>query len=226
MFSDANLTAILLTLKLAALVTLLLLLIGTPLAWWLSRTRSWLRGPVNALVALPIVLPPSVIGFYMLLAMGPNGPIGVFTEALGIGTLPFTFGGLVIASVVYSLPFVVQPIQNAFEAIGERPLEMAAMLRAGPWDRFFSVALPLALPGFLTGGILGFAHTLGEFGVVLMIGGNIPGVTRVISVQIYDHVEALDYADAHALSLLMLAFSFVILWLLYSFRPAQSRRRA
>ncbi len=226
MFSDANLTAILLTLKLAALVTLLLLLIGTPLAWWLSRTRSWLRGPVSALVALPIVLPPSVIGFYMLLAMGPNGPIGVFTEALGIGTLPFTFGGLVIASVVYSLPFVVQPIQNAFEAIGERPLEMAAMLRAGPWDRFFSVALPLALPGFLTGGILGFAHTLGEFGVVLMIGGNIPGVTRVISVQIYDHVEALDYADAHALSLLMLAFSFVILWLLYSFRPAQSRRRA
>jgi molybdate transport system permease protein len=226
MFSDANLTAILLTLKLAALVTLLLLLIGTPLAWWLSRTRSWLRGPVSAVVALPIVLPPSVIGFYMLLAMGPNGPIGVFTEALGIGTLPFTFGGLVIASVVYSLPFVVQPIQNAFEAIGERPLEMAAMLRAGPWDRFFSVALPLALPGFLTGGILGFAHTLGEFGVVLMIGGNIPGVTRVISVQIYDHVEALDYADAHALSLLMLAFSFVILWLLYSFRPAQSRRRA
>jgi len=226
MFSDANLTAILLTLKLAALVTLLLLLIGTPLAWWLSRTRSWLRGPVSALVALPIVLPPSVIGFYMLLAMGPNGPIGVFTEALGIGTLPFTFGGLVIASVVYSLPFVVQPIQNAFEAIGERPLEMAAMLRAGPWDRFFSVALPLALPGFLTGGILGFAHTLGEFGVVLMIGGNIPGVTRVISVQIYDHVEALDYADAHALSLLMLGFSFVILWLLYSFRPAQSRRRA
>ncbi len=226
MFSDANLTAILLTLKLAALVTVLLLLIGTPLAWWLSRTRSWLRGPVSAVVALPIVLPPSVIGFYMLLAMGPNGPIGVFTEALGIGTLPFTFGGLVIASVVYSLPFVVQPIQNAFEAIGERPLEMAAMLRAGPWDRFFSVALPLALPGFLTGGILGFAHTLGEFGVVLMIGGNIPGVTRVISVQIYDHVEALDYADAHALSLLMLAFSFVILWLLYSFRPAQSRRRA
>jgi len=226
MFSDANLTAILLTLRLAALVTVLLLLIGTPLAWWLSRTRSWLRGPVSALVALPIVLPPSVIGFYMLLAMGPNGPIGVFTEALGIGTLPFTFGGLVIASVVYSLPFVVQPIQNAFEAIGERPLEMAAMLRAGPWDRFFSVALPLALPGFLTGGILGFAHTLGEFGVVLMIGGNIPGVTRVISVQIYDHVEALDYADAHALSLLMLAFSFVILWLLYSFRPAQTRRRA
>ena len=227
LLSEANLTAILLTLKLAAVVTLVLLLIGTPLAWWLSRTQSWLRGPVSALVAMPIVLPPSVIGFYMLLAMGPDGPIGVFTEALGIGTLPFTFGGLVVASVVYSLPFVVQPIQNAFEAIGERPLEMAAVLRAGPWDRFFSVAMPLALPGFVTGGILGFAHTLGEFGVVLMIGGNIPGVTRVISVQIYDHVEALDYADAHALSLLMLAFSFVVLWLLYSFNPAaRSRRRA
>ena len=227
LFSEANLTAILLTLKLAAVVTLVLLLIGTPLAWWLSRTQSWLRGPVSALVAMPIVLPPSVIGFYMLLAMGPDGPIGVFTEALGIGTLPFTFGGLVVASVVYALPFVVQPIQNAFEAIGERPLEMAAVLRAGPWDRFFSVAMPLALPGFVTGGILGFAHTLGEFGVVLMIGGNIPGVTRVISVQIYDHVEALDYADAHALSLLMLAFSFVVLWLLYSFNPAaRSRRRA
>lgn len=226
MFSDANLTAIVLTFKLATIVTLLLLLVGTPLAWWLSRTRSWLRGPVSAVVALPIVLPPSVIGFYLLLAMGPNGPIGVFTEALGIGTLPFTFTGLVLASVVYSLPFVVQPIQNAFEAIGERPLEMAAVLRAGPWDRFFSVVVPLALPGFVTGAILGFAHTLGEFGVVLMIGGNIPGVTRVISVQIYDHVEALDYADAHALSLLMLGFSFVVLWVLYSFNPARRMRRA
>ena len=224
MLSDANLTAIWLTLKLATVVTLLLLLIGTPLAWWLSRTRSWVRGPVSALVALPIVLPPSVIGFYMLLAMGPNGPLGVFTEALGAGYLPFTFAGLVVASVVYSLPFVVQPVQNAFEAIGERPLEMAAVLRAGPWDRFFSVIVPLATPGFVTGGILGFAHTLGEFGVVLMIGGNIPGVTRVISVQIYDHVEALDYADAHALSLMMLGFSFLVLWLLYSFNPLHRGR--
>ena len=204
---------------------LLLLLISTPLAWWLSRTRSWLRGPVAALVSLPIVLPPSVIGFYLLLAMGPNGPIGVFTQALGVGTLPFTFSGLVVASVVYSLPFVVQPIQNAFEAVGERPLEMAAVLRAGPRDRFFSVMVPLALPGFVSGAILGFAHTLGEFGVVLMIGGNIPGVTQVISVQIYEHVEALDYADAHALSLLMLGFSFLVLWLLYSFGPARSNRR-
>jgi molybdate transport system permease protein len=219
MFSDANLTAILLTFKLATIVTLLLLLIGTPLAWWLSRTRSWIRGPVSALVSLPIVLPPSVIGFYMLLAMGPDGPIGAFTQAMGIGMLPFTFPGLVLASVFYSLPFTVQPIQNAFEAIGERPLEMAAVLRAGPWDRFFSVVVPLALPGFITGSILGFAHTLGEFGVVLMIGGNIPGVTQVISVQIYDHVEALDYADAHALSAFMLAFSFLILWALYSFNP-------
>lgn len=219
MFSDANLTAIILTLKLATIVTLLLLLIGTPLAWWLSRSKSWIRGPVSALVSLPIVLPPSVIGFYMLLAMGPQGPIGAFTEAIGIGLLPFTFPGLVLASVFYSLPFTVQPIQNAFESIGERPLEMAAVLRAGPWDRFFSVAVPLALPGFITGSILGFAHTLGEFGVVLMIGGNIPGVTQVISVQIYDHVEALDYADAHALSAFMLAFSFLILWALYSFNP-------
>ncbi len=226
MFSDANLTAIVLTLRLAAIVTLLLLLVGTPLAWWLSRTRSWMRGPISALVALPIVLPPSVIGFYLLLAMGPNGPIGAFTQALGIGTLPFTFAGLVVASVIYSLPFVVQPIQNAFEAIGERPLEMAAVLRAGPWDRFFSVVLPLAMPGFVTGGILGFAHTLGEFGVVLMIGGNIPGVTRVISVQIYDHVEALDYADAHALSLLMLGFSFIVLWILYSLDPVRRNRQA
>lgn len=225
MFSDANLTAILLTLKLASIVTVLLILIGTPLAWWLSRTRSFMRGPVSALVALPIVLPPSVIGFYLLLAMGPNGPIGVFTEALGVGTLPFTFPGLVLASVFYSLPFVVQPLQNAFEAVGEQPLEMAAVLRAGPWDSFFHVVVPLAMPGFITGGILGFAHTLGEFGVVLMIGGNIPGVTKVISVQIYDHVEALDYADAHALSLLMLGFSFVVLWILYSFDPVRRIRQ-
>ncbi|MEW7981018.1 MAG: molybdate ABC transporter permease subunit [Candidatus Sedimenticola endophacoides] len=217
MFSEANLTAILLTLKLALIVTILLLLIATPIAWWLARSRSWIKGPVGALIALPIVLPPSVIGFYLLLAMGPNGPIGVFTEALGAGYLPFTFSGLVLASVVYSLPFVVQPIQNAFESIGERPLEMAAVLRAGPIDRFFSVMLPLAMPGFISGAVLGFAHTLGEFGVVLMIGGNIPGVTQVISVQIYDHVEALDYSSAHALSALMLVFSFLVLWALYGF---------
>jgi len=219
MFSADNLTAIVLTLKLATLVTVLLLLAGTPIAWWLARTRSRLKGPVGAVVALPIVLPPSVLGFYLLVALGPNGPVGQLTQTLGIGTLPFTFPGLVLASVFYSLPFVVQPIQNAFEAIGERPLETAATLRAGPWDRFFTVAVPLAWPGFVTAMVLGFAHTVGEFGVVLMIGGNIPGVTRVISVQIYDYVEALEYANAHELAGLMLAFSFLALLALYSLNP-------
>ena len=223
MFSEANLTAIILTLKLATVVTLLLLLISTPVAWWLARTNSRLKGPIGAVVALPIVLPPSVIGFYLLVAMGPNGPVGQLTQALGLGTLPFTFAGLVIASVFYSLPFVVQPIQNAFEAIGDLPMETAATLRAGPWDRFFTVAIPLALPGFVTGTILGFAHTVGEFGVVLMIGGNIPAETRVVSVQIYDYVEALEYADAHLLSGIMLAFSFLVLLVLYSFNPGKQR---
>jgi len=218
---DDNLAAIQLTLKLALIVTLLLLLVGTPIAWWLARTRSRLKGPIGAIVALPIVLPPSVMGFYLLLLMGPEGPIGLFTQALGLGTLPFTFAGLVVASVFYSLPFVVQPIQNAFEAMGERPLETAATLRAGPWDRFFSVAVPLAAPGFLTGSVLGFAHTVGEFGVVLMIGGNIPGETRVVSVQIYDYVEALEYGDAHLLSGLMLLFSFIVLMALYALNPGK-----
>lgn len=206
-----DLSAVLLTLKLASVVTLLLLLIGTPIAWWLARTRSWWKGPVGAVVALPIVLPPSVLGFYLLLAMGPKGPVGHLTQALGLGVLPFTFAGLVVASVFYSMPFVVQPIQNAFEAMGRAPMEAAATLRAGPWDRFVHVALPLAKPGFLTAGILGFAHTVGEFGVVLMIGGNIPDKTRVVSVLIYDHVEALEYTEAHWLSGGMLLFSFVVL---------------
>ena len=196
-FSDTDLQAIWLTFRLASLTTLLLLLIGTPIAWWLARTRSRWKGPVGAVVALPLVLPPTVIGFYLLVAMGPNGPVGQLTQAVGIGLLPFTFWGLVIASVFYSMPFVVQPIQNAIEALGERPLEVAATLRAGPWDRFFSVVVPLARPGFLTAAILGFAHTVGEFGVVLMIGGNIPGATRVVSVQIYDYVEAMEYGQAH-----------------------------
>ncbi|WP_022950156.1 molybdate ABC transporter permease subunit [Methylohalobius crimeensis] len=217
MLSQANLTAILLTLKLAVIVTLLLLLVGTPIAWWLANTRSRLKEPIEALVALPIVLPPSVLGFYLLVAMGPNGPIGKLTQSLGLGTLPFTFSGLVVASVCYSLPFVVQPIQNAFAAIEGQLLESAATLRAGPWDRFFTVAVPLAFPGFLTGGILGFAHTVGEFGVVLMIGGNIPRETRVASVQIYDYVEALEYADAHWLAGTMLGFSFIVLLTLYLF---------
>ena len=215
----ADLAAVRLTLELAAVVTVLLLVVGTPIAWWLARTRSRLRHAVGAVVALPLVLPPTVIGFYLLLLLGPHGPVGRLTEALGIGLLPFSFGGLVLASVCYSLPFVVQPLQNAFEAIGPRPLEVAATLRASPWDAFWSVAVPLARPGFLSGAVLGFAHTVGEFGVVLMIGGNIPDRTRVVSVQIYDHVEALEYAQAHWLAGGMLAFSFVVLLALYTVYP-------
>jgi molybdate transport system permease protein len=211
MTTAADLGAIVLTLKLAALTTLILLLLGTPLAWWLARTRSAWKGPVGALVALPLVLPPTVLGFYFLVAMGPSGPIGAFTQWLGVGLLPFSFAGLVIGSVVYSMPFVVQPIQNAFEAMGSEPLEAAATLRASPLDRFFSVALPLARPGYLTAVVMGFAHTVGEFGVVLMIGGNIPEKTRVVSVQIYDHVEALEYTQAHWLAGGMVLFSFVVL---------------
>jgi molybdate transport system permease protein len=213
--------AIWLTLKLASIVTTLLLLLGTPVAWWLAQTRSRLKSLVGALVALPLVLPPSVLGFYLLVTMGPNGPIGHLTQTLGIGLLPFTFPGLVIGSLFYSLPFVVQPLQNAFEAIGSRPLEVAATLRAGPLDTFFSVVLPLSKPGFITAATLGFAHTIGEFGVVLMIGGNIPDKTRVVSVQIYGHVEALEYAQAHWLSAGMLVFSFVALLLLYTFNPTR-----
>ena len=224
MLSDTALSAIWLTVRLATVTTLLLFLIGTPIAWWLARTRSWLKAPVGAMVALPLVLPPTVIGFYLLVVMGPQGPIGQLTQALGLGVLPFTFWGLVVGSVLYSMPFVVQPLQNSFDAIGERPLEVAATLRAGPWDTFFSVVLPLARPGFITAGILGFAHTVGEFGVVLMIGGNIPDKTRVVSVQIYDHVEALEYAQAHWLAAGMLAFSFVVLLLLYVFNPNGRRR--
>ncbi len=222
--TEADWVAIGLTLKLATVVTLLLLLIGTPIAWWLARTRSPLKGPVSALVALPLVLPPTVLGFYLLLAMGPDGPVGQLTQALGLGILPFTFTGLVVASLFYSLPFVVQPIQNAIEALGNRPLEVAATLRAGPWDRFFTVVVPMARPGFITAAVLGFAHTVGEFGVILMIGGNIPGETRVVSVQIYDHVESLDYASAHGLSLAMILFSFVVLLLVYSRKGLLSRR--
>ena len=209
---SVDLAAIWLTFKLASVTTLILLLIGTPIARWLARTPSRMKGPIGAVVALPLVLPPTVLGFYLLVAMGPNGFIGQFTQSLGLGTLPFTFAGLVVGSVFYSLPFVVQPLQNAFEAIGERPLEAAATLRAGPWDTFFSVVLPLARPGFITASILGFAHTVGEFGVVLMIGGNIPGQTRVVSVQIYDHVEAMEYAQAHWLAGGMLLFSFWCCW--------------
>lgn len=216
--------AITLTLELAGTTTVLLLALCTPLAWWLAHTRSRWRGPVGAVVALPLVLPPTVIGFYLLVLMGPHGPIGHLTEALGLGRLPFTFAGLVVGSVVYSLPFAVQPLQRAFEALGRRPLEVAATLGAGPLDRFFTVALPLARPGFITAAILSFAHTVGEFGVVLMLGGNIPGATRVVSVQIYDHVEAMEYAQAHGLALSMVVFSFLVLWALYHFNPQGGRR--
>ena len=223
-FSAADLAAIGLTLRLAGLTTLILLLLGTPLAWWLARTRSPLKGAVGAVVALPIVLPPTVIGFYLLVALGPNGPLGQVTQALGLGLLPFTFSGVLIASLFYSLPFVVQPLQNAFESIPERALETAATLRASPLDTFFSVVLPLSRPGYLSALVLGFAHTVGEFGVVLMIGGNIPGATRVVSIQIYDHVEAMDYASAHGLSAAMLAFAFLALLTLYTLNPTGRRK--
>ncbi len=208
---SADLSAISLTLKLASLTTVILLIIATPIALWLAHTRSWLKGPVGAVVALPLVLPPTVIGFYLLLLLGPNGALGQMTQSIGLGTLTFSFSGLVIGSVLYSMPFVVQPLQNAFVAIGPRPLEVASTLRASPRDTFFSVVLPLARPGFITGAILGFAHTVGEFGVVLMIGGNIPQKTGVVSTQIYNHVEALEYAQAHWLAGAMLAFSFLVL---------------
>lgn len=210
--------AIWLTIKLASLVTALLLLIGTPLAWWLVRTQSSIKNVVGAIVALPLVLPPTVLGFYLLILMGPHGFVGQLTQALGIGVLPFTFAGLVIASVIYSLPFVVQPLQSAFESVDKNLLEAAATLRASPRGQFRHIALPLARPGFLTAAVLGFAHTVGEFGVVLMMGGNIPGQTRVLSVQIYDQVEAMQYQHAHWLAGGMLLFSFSVLLALYSSR--------
>ena len=200
-----------LTLQVAGLTTAILLALGTPLAWWLARSSSWATRPIAALVALPLVLPPTVLGFYLLVALGPHGPIGQWTQALGLGLLPFSFAGLVLGSVLYSLPFMVQPVHNAMQALGNRPLEVAATLRASKLDTFFSVVLPLCKPGLITGTIMSFAHTVGEFGVVLMVGGNIPGVTRVVSVQIYDHVESAQYADAHRLAAVMLVFAFAVL---------------
>lgn len=200
-----------LTLALASLTTLVLLILGTPIAWWLARSKSPWKEIVATLVALPLVLPPTVLGFYLLIALGPNGPGGWIAGLFGGRSLAFRFEGLVTGSVLYSMPFVVQPIRNAFEAFGERPLEVAATLRASPWDAFWSVAVPLARPGFLTGAVLGFAHTVGEFGVVLMIGGNIPGETKVLSIAIYDYVETLQWSQAHLLAGGMLAFSFVVI---------------
>jgi molybdate transport system permease protein len=205
------LSALWVTLKLASLTTAVLMLLATPVAWWLSQTSSRWRPVVSALVTLPLVLPPSVLGFYLLVALGPQGPLGQLTQSLGWGVLSFTFTSLLIGSVLFSLPFAVQPIEHAFASLGRRPLEVAATLRASPWDTFFSVALPLARPGLWTAAILSFSHTVGEFGVVLMIGGNIPGVTRVVSTQIYGHVEAMEYSQAHALAAGMLVFSFVVL---------------
>lgn len=222
--SAADMSTVWLSCKLATVVTIILLLIGAPIAWWLARSKTWWKGAVAAVVTLPIVLPPTVIGFYLLVAMGPKGPLGQLIQSMGLGVLPFTFAGLVVASAIYSLPFVVLPLQNAFVAIPERTLETAATLRASALDSFFSVALPLAKPGLLTATVLGFAHTVGEFGVVLMIGGNIPGQTRVLSIQIYDHVEAMEYAQAHWLSAGMLLFSFVVLLALYAFNPVGRRK--
>ena len=203
--------AIWLTIQLATLTTVLLLLIATPLAWWLSQTRSRWAAPVGALITLPLVLPPTVLGFYLLVTMGPQGLLGQITQALGWGVLSFTFSGLLVGSIIFSLPFAVQPLQHAFESLGKRPLEVAATLRATPLDAFFTVALPQARSGLFTAAILSFAHTVGEFGVVLMIGGNIPGQTRVVSTQIYGHVEAMEYSQAHALAAGMVLFSFVVL---------------
>uniref|UniRef100_UPI00405593D4 molybdate ABC transporter permease subunit n=1 Tax=Orrella sp. TaxID=1921583 RepID=UPI00405593D4 len=212
--SQSAIDALLLTLRLAAVTTICLLIIATPLAWWLSQTRSHWRAPVSAMVTLPLVLPPTVLGFYLLVVMGPSGPIGQLTEAIGLGLLSFTFSGLVVGSIVFSLPFAVQPIQHAFESMGPRPMEVAATLRARPMDAFFSVALPMAKPGILTATILSFAHTVGEFGVVLMIGGNIAGQTSVVSTEIYTYVESMQYAQAHWLAAIMVIFSFaVLLWL-------------
>lgn len=217
-----NIQALWLTLQVAALTTVVLLVLGTPLAWWLARSHSWVARPVGALVSLPLVLPPSVLGFYLLIALGPQGTVGQWMVALGLPTLPFTFAGLVVASVFYSLPFMVQPLLNSMQALGDRPLEVAATLRSSPWDRFFHVVLPLCKPGIVTGCIMAFAHTVGEFGVVLMVGGNIPGVTRVVSVQIFDHVEALEYADAHRLAAVMLVFAFGVLMALQVYNRRSS----
>lgn len=222
MFTHIDPAPIWLSVKLASITTMILLLIAVPLSWWLCHTHHRIRSVVSALVTLPLILPPTVLGFYMLLMLGQNGPIGQLTDTLGIGPLAFSFPGLVIASVIYSLPFAVQPVQSAFETIGRQPLEAATTLGASPVDRFFTVALPLAKPGILTAAVLSFAHTIGEFGVILMIGGSIPGETKVISIAIYEHVEALEYEQAYILSGGMVLFSFITLLLLYSVKRTRN----
>lgn len=215
MLSQIDLTALLITLRLAAATTLILLVFGTPLAWWLATTRSKARSTIEAVIALPLVLPPTVLGFYLLLAFSPDGPIGATTAALGLPSMAFSFWGLVAGSAIYSIPFVVQPLQNSFASLGVRQLEVAKTLGAGPVDRFVSIVIPLSKIGYLTAAVLGFAHTLGEFGVVLMIGGNIPGQTQVLSIAIYDHVEALEYSQAHWLAGGLLISSFLVLLMIY-----------
>ena len=217
MLNEFDISALFITLKLASVSTLILLLLGTPLAWWLSQTRWKLKTILEAIIALPLVLPPTVLGFYLLITLGPNGPVGAMLESFGGSSIAFTFTGVVVGSVIYSMPFVVQPLQNAFSGIGRRPMEVAATLRASPLDRFFSVAVQLARSGFITATVLGFAHTVGEFGVVLMIGGNIPGETQVLSIAIYDHVEALEYGQAHRLAGGLLLLSFLMLMMVYIF---------
>ena len=217
MLNDLDISAIIVTIKLASLSTAILILIGTPLAWWLSQTRIKFKVIIEAFIALPLILPPTVLGFYLLLTLGPNGPIGRFLESLGGSSIAFTFSGLVVGSVIYSLPFVVQPLQNSFNSVGKQSMEVAATLGASKIDRFFTVAIPLARSGFITAAVLGFAHTIGEFGVVLMIGGNIPGETGVLSIAIYDHVETMEYGKAHWLSAGLLIMSFLMLIFVYVF---------
>ena len=226
MLNEFDISALFVTLKLASVSTIILLLIGTPIAWWLSQTRFKFKVVFEAIIALPLVLPPTVLGFYLLITLGSNGPVGKLLESLGGSSIAFTFRGLVVGSVIYSIPFVVQPLQNSFSGIGSRPLEVAATLGASPLDRFFTVAVPLARSGFMTAAVLGFAHTVGEFGVVLMIGGNIPGETGVLSIAIYDHVEAMEYGQAHWLSGGLLILSFIMLLFVYLFNRRFSIMRS
>tara|TARA_B100001245_G_scaffold107690_1_gene78633 strand:- start:738 stop:1424 length:687 start_codon:yes stop_codon:yes gene_type:complete len=226
MLNEIDISALFVTLKLASVSTIILLLIGTPIAWWLSQTRFKFKVIFEAIIALPLVLPPTVLGFYLLITLGSNGPVGKLLESLGGSSIAFTFSGLVVGSVIYSIPFVVQPLQNSFSGIGSRPLEVAATLGASPLDRFFTVAVPLARSGFMTAAVLGFAHTVGEFGVVLMIGGNIPGETGVLSIAIYDHVEAMEYGQAHWLSGGLLILSFIMLLFVYLFNRRFSIMRS
>jgi len=226
MLNEFDISALFVTLKLASVSTIILLLIGTPIAWWLSQTRFKFKVVFEAIIALPLVLPPTVLGFYLLITLGSNGPVGKLLESLGGSSIAFTFSGLVVGSVIYSIPFVVQPLQNSFSGIGSRPLEVAATLGASPLDRFFTVAVPLARSGFVTAAVLGFAHTVGEFGVVLMIGGNIPGETGVLSIAIYDHVEAMEYGQAHWLSGGLLILSFIMLLFVYLFNHRFSIMRS